>query len=90
MLPLALQTIAERQAGIDVQRAVADRLVAKHPGFRIENYQGDSIPIRTSSAHPDLPGLLVQFGGRIQTDRMFAVSETALDALLAAVTAPLS
>jgi hypothetical protein len=88
VLPMVNQTLAARQKGIDEQRAVAQRLVDRHPGFRIGNIHGDSIPVYgTSSVSSDLPGLHVQFGGRIMTDRAFSMSERVLDALIAAVNA---
>jgi hypothetical protein len=89
VLPMVNQTLAARQKGIDEQRAVAQRLVDRHPGFRIGNIHGHSIPVYgTSSVSSDLPGLHVQFGGRIMTDRAFSMSERVLDALIAAVNAP--
>ena len=88
VLPMVTQTLAERQKGIDEQRAVAQRLVDRHPGFRIGNVHGDAIPVYgTSAVSSDLPSFHVQFGGRIMTDRAFSMSERVLDALIAAVTA---
>jgi hypothetical protein len=87
VLPLINQTLAERQKGIDEQRAVAQRLVDRHPGFRIGKIHGDSIPLYTSGVNSDLPGLLVQFGGRIMTDRTFSMTERVIEALIAAITA---
>jgi hypothetical protein len=85
MLPVITQTIADRQAGYDAQRAVARGLVERHSGFQIGNIHGDSIPIFTSGPNSDLPGLSVQFGGRIITDRTFTMSERVVDALIGAV-----
>jgi hypothetical protein len=85
MLPVITQTIAERQSGIDAQRAVARGLVERHTGFRIGKDHGDTIPVFTSGLNSDLPGLLVQFGGRVITDRTFTMSERVVDALIGAV-----
>jgi hypothetical protein len=82
VFPLVQQTIADRQAGIDAQHATARRLCERFPGFRIGQIRGDSIPVYTADS--DIPGLIVQYGGRIMTERSFTMSETVVAALIEA------